>query len=480
MEEINNINVQAGRPRRKQGRKRAFLTAITAAVLLLSSNVFAQEFSLKDALRAAAQTHPKITEAKLNLEKASYEVSASKAAYLPRIDVTAIALKINEPVKLDLNDIRSAIIKTGAASYAASGGANLPAFVSALESQIPPFERKIADDTITRLTATFAQPVFTGFKISANAAVKKLEKEVAQILLLSAKNSVSADVIEDYYRAKLAAQIVKIRNDLQNNIENHADNAKKLFKSGIISKANLLRYEVALAEAKKDYRKSVMDAELAVTLLVNSAGSEAENKELSSQMEILAELESEDFYVKKAENNSSLKLLEAKKSMLKQKHKVSLGNVLPSAAIIGEYQILQNNLTLAEPEWAVGLTASFNVFGGGRDYNEIKASSAEIDAVNAQIENAGKLVFTAVKNFYNRCQNAKKECEALESALELAQENLKLYSASFKEGLATSLEVVDAELALAKIKTDREKAVFDYNSAYANLLSLCSLLEESL
>jgi outer membrane protein TolC len=218
-----------------------------------------------------------------------------------------------------------------------------------------------------------------------------------------------------------------------------------------------------------------MDAELAHALLLNSVGSAAENKELSSPMEILSELEDKAFYEQKAENNFTLKLLEAKKEMLKQKNKAAWGNVLPMAAVVGQYQIMQNNLTLAEPEWAFGITASINIFGGGKDYNEIKASDAEISAVNAQIENAKKIIFTAVKNFYNRCVNAKQECEALESARELAQENLKLYSASFKEGLAASLEVVDAELALVKIRADREKAVFDYNSSYVNLLNLCGV-----
>ncbi|MDR2191822.1 MAG: TolC family protein [Endomicrobium sp.] len=449
-----------------------------AAIIFVSSNLSAADLSLQDALRAALENHPKIMQAKQNYEKASYQASAAKAAYLPRVDITALAVKINEPITLDLNNIRSAIIKASAASYAASGGANPSAFTAGLESQTPFFEKKIVDDAIARAVATFAQPIFTGFKISANAAVKKLEKEAARILLQNAKNSVSAEVIEDYYRTKLAYQIVKIRNDLQNNIENHAVNAKKLFSSGIISKANLLRYEVALAEAKKDYQKSVMDAELAAALLLNSVGNDAENKELSSPMEILRELDDKAVYEKKAENNCALKLLEAKKEMLEQKRKAAWGNLLPAAAVAGQYQILQNNLTIAEPEWALGITVSMNVFGGGKDYNEIKASYAEISAVNAEISAAKKFINTAVKNFYNRCLNAKRECEALDSARELALENLKLYCASFKEGLATSLEVVDAELALAKIKADREKAVFEYNSSYANLLSLCDMQME--
>jgi outer membrane protein TolC len=66
----------------------------------------------------------------------------------------------------------------------------------------------------------------------------------------------------------------------------------------------------------------------------------------------------------------------------------------------------------------------------------------------------------------------------LQSSEELAKENLKLYQTSFEEGLATSLEVLDAEFAFTKIKVDQAKAIFDYNSAYANLLNICSILQE--
>jgi outer membrane protein TolC len=186
-----------------------------------------------------------------------------------------------------------------------------------------------------------------------------------------------------------------------------------------------------------------------------------------------------EYYLSQAAaNNVSLKLLESRKKMLKQKHKAAVGGLLPNVAAVGEYQILQDKLTFVEPEWAVGLTASVNVFGGGSDINEIRAAKSEIAAIEAETKNVTNLILTAVKKLYHQCETAKKDYEALEMSKSLAEENLKLYRASFKEGLATSLEVVDAELALSKIKIERAKAVFDYNAAFANLLNVCSISKE--
>ncbi len=453
-----------------------------AAVLSFNLNLFAgdsSQLSIKQAMDLALKNNPEIHSAQQMLESAAHNASAAKGRYLPRIDVLALASKINDPIMLDLNDIRSSIIGASAASYAGAGGADPSAFRSGLESSIPSFEKEVLNDTFVRVMATVVQPIFTGFKVSANAQVKKQEKFVSEINFQNAKNSVLTSVIEDYYRVKLANKVIEIRKDLQSNIEGHVSNARQLFDNGMISKANLLRAEVALADAKKDYQKSTMDKELAVILLNNTLGINTNNLTLTDTMEMLPNNYDEVYFTEKAaQNNNTVKLLESKKIMLKQKHKTAVGNLLPNIAAVGEYQILQDKLTMVEPEWAVGLTASINVFGGGSDINEINASKAEIAAVDAQIANVKNLIYTAVKKFHHQCETAKKDYEALESNKALAEENLKLYHMSFKEGLATSLEVVDAELALTKIKIDQAKAVFDYNSAYANLLSICSMSEE--
>jgi len=50
---------------------------------------------------------------------------------------------------------------------------------------------------------------------------------------------------------------------------------------------------------------------------------------------------------------------------------------------------------------------------------------------------------------------------------------LKLARLSFKEGMATSTDVIDAELSLGNVKTEQLKALLDYNTALVNLLSAC-------
>jgi outer membrane protein TolC len=56
--------------------------------------------------------------------------------------------------------------------------------------------------------------------------------------------------------------------------------------------------------------------------------------------------------------------------------------------------------------------------------------------------------------------------------LALARENYKLRSLAFKEGLATSVEVVDAQMLLSGAKTQRLNAAYNY---VKSLAALCVL-----
>jgi len=65
---------------------------------------------------------------------------------------------------------------------------------------------------------------------------------------------------------------------------------------------------------------------------------------------------------------------------------------------------------------------------------------------------------------------ALEQFEALDASLALAEENLRVRRRGFEEGLATSLDVVDAQLTLSGVHVERLVAAFDFVVALAELL----------
>ena len=82
-----------------------------------------------------------------------------------------------------------------------------------------------------------------------------------------------------------------------------------------------------------------------------------------------------------------------------------------------------------------------------------------------------------VQKTYLEAQQAQEEAIGLKSSLRLAQENLSLRQKAFSQGLSTSTDVVDAQLYLASIQTQRSAASFNYLISLSKLLALSSQMD---
>lgn len=99
--------------------------------------------TLQKAIFTGLNNNSNIKAAQQMLDSYSYNASAAKSGYLPRIDVVALATRIDNPINLDLNDIRKAIISASAASFQASThGSDPSTLIQSLQNNIPSFEKK--------------------------------------------------------------------------------------------------------------------------------------------------------------------------------------------------------------------------------------------------------------------------------------------------------------------------------------------------
>jgi outer membrane protein TolC len=125
------------------------------------------------------------------------------------------------------------------------------------------------------------------------------------------------------------------------------------------------------------------------------------------------------------------------------------------------------------PEWMVGVSMKFDIFAKKDRSKEIEAAKllhSKVESLKAQAQDDLKL---GIEKTYNEMKLYRDEYNSLSSSIQLAQENYKLRSISFREGLSTSVEVVDAQLFLSGAKTKRLNAAYNYikKLAFLSVLS---------
>jgi outer membrane protein TolC len=118
------------------------------------------------------------------------------------------------------------------------------------------------------------------------------------------------------------------------------------------------------------------------------------------------------------------------------------------------------------------------VFEGFSGVNSMKAASAQRDRVDQMERKAFSGIEALVDKCYNEMMKSREQMTSLDSSLSFANEFLRVRQKAFQEGLATSTDLVDAQLNLSQVKIERLKALYEYDVALARLLEVCGISEQ--
>ena len=91
---------------------------------------------------------------------------------------------------------------------------------------------------------------------------------------------------------------------------------------------------------------------------------------------------------------------------------------------------------------------------------------------------AGKDIAVLIEKLYNQMNNYANQMKSIDASLAFAEEYLKAKNAAFLEGMSSSSDLVDAELNLAKVRTERMQAAYNYDVALAKLLEAAGISDE--
>ena len=142
----------------------------------------------------------------------------------------------------------------------------------------------------------------------------------------------------------------------------------------------------------------------------------------------------------------------------------------PEVALFGFRELYKGGLTLLDPVWAAGVTARWTLFDGLSRERGIVAAKERVTRVDEVTKRARRDVETLVEKKYREARKAQEQVEAFEAALALARESLRVRTLGFEEGVATSLDVVDARISLARVELGKLAEARDFDVALAELL----------
>ena len=191
-------------------------------------------------------------------------------------------------------------------------------------------------------------------------------------------------------------------------------------------------------------------------------------------MFILSQIEDVDHFKQLAlNNNPQLRQVGLKKDLAVEGVRLQRADFAPQVALMGGASFYNYQVTPLMPRWAVGAGVSFKIFDGlNREY-KFSAAKSQVRQVEALNVKAQHEILTLIDKLYNEMTTYNEQLPSIDAAYNFAAEYLRIKEEAFKEGAAPSSDVVDAQLNLAKIKTERLQAAYYYDLMLARLLEAC-------
>ncbi|OYD14679.1 hypothetical protein CH333_07480 [candidate division WOR-3 bacterium JGI_Cruoil_03_44_89] len=324
--------------------------------------------------------------------------------------------------------------------------------------------------------ASLQQPLFTWGKIFNGYQIANLNAEASQEDYRKQKNGLVFNVTKSFYGILVMRELVKLAEDAYKQTANHVDAVEERYQAGVASNFDLLRAKVQLKNMEPQVIRVKNGLELAKTGFKTLLGLPQDTTiNLKGELDVdvgtqyIVPLQESIDYAKS--NRPETKALELRKEMAGKALAISKKANWPNIALIANYDYKKPLYFKNEwgTDWNVTVALQMPIFTGFGNRGKIRQVKYQF----SQIEHGFKLlkegIEMEVRASYLQLEEARKLVESQKENIAQAEEALSIVQERYKQGLATSLEVMDTQLAVTKAKANYLQALSDYVIAKAKL-----------
>lgn len=294
-------------------------------------------------------------------------------------------------------------------------------------------------------------------------AGKNIEKSRQD--LSSVKEDYLLQVAQAYFdvlRAKKALDIAQANLD---RLSKYRDAAEKRLKVGEATKTVLLRAQSELSGARSDRVRAENALNLTRAVLARTVGIDQgftlrETRMEDAQIAPLPELQDTAYA-----ERTDLKSLDSQRMMASQQVTYAAGAFWPNIAAAGVFQRSDQDpepATLNRESVYGALSLNFPFFEGGLRKAELDEAKAKQRQANLLYEDRKKSIAMEVENAYLILTTQKGILSFLADQLTFARDNYYAVSKQFELGLASSLDVMDANTLLVSSERQLSDATYTY------------------
>jgi outer membrane protein TolC len=323
-------------------------------------------------------------------------------------------------------------------------------------------------------------PVFDQRQSRARIDTAKLGQEQADQQTELVAQQIRFDVLKSYYSVLLAQSRLAVANEA---IEIGTADLKRIkdqFETGFVVRSDLLAAEVQVSEFRQQKIQAIGELAVALAALNTALGLPVNSPHtITDQLsERLFSIEPLDELNRQAlQNRPDYARAMLAVRMNARQIRGARDEALPRVDAFSSFGISGRNPVTGSSDYSVGASFTLSVFDAGRKARINQARAAEVIA-RAEQEQLGNQIGFEVVRAYQQFISARERLQVVAQTTKQAGEVLRIVQDRYREGLTTITEVLRAELALVRARTDVVTARHDHYVAYANILLATGRLKD--
>jgi outer membrane protein TolC len=428
---------------------------------LMAVSSFGQEkkrLTLTEAIDLSIKNSKQLKSSSAKIEEATAAVKEAEERRLPEAGVSGSYLRLNNP-NIDIK---------AKSSNSGNGGGSIN------ESPKP------AQAMYGIINASV--PVFSGFRLKYGIESAKYLAQAAELDADNDREEIVLNTIDAYnnlYKSKAAVDLV---NENLQSAKERAAQFSNLEKNGLLPRNELLKAqlqvsntELALLDAQNNWKLANIHMNLMLGL--------PESTELvidSTSLPAAVNVKTVEEYVQAGlQNRKDLSALAYRKKAATTGIKISKGEKYPSLAVTGGY-VAANipSVFSAVNAVNVGLGVQYSLSSLWKNEAKVKQAEARVKQVTATEELLADAIRLQVNQAYQNYLSSQKKIDVFQTAIEQATENYRIINNKYKNSLATTTELLDADVAQLQARLNYAFAKSDALVAYDRLLQAAGLLTQ--
>ena len=437
-----------------------------------------------DTLRARAVSNNKsLLMAEQNKVAAHYTHKSATTNFLPKVSGTVAYMYTSRELSL-LSDNQKQTLS------------NIGTGLSAMVPDLAPLAPKLnaagsrlvdALHTDTRNAGVMAvmltQPIYMGGKIRAYNKITEYAEQAAGTMYDKTLQDIIVEVDYAYWNLVALHSKKKLAESYKALVDKLESDVEQLVKEGMATKSDLLSVKVKVNEAGVTLIQVNNGIELSRMNLCRICGldmnqpieveDDIDHKAQSAEAIGNAGLadQTADNLVQQAESNrKELQALNLKNKIYDEKIKLARAEYLPKLALMGGYMASNPSVFNSfehrlKGMWNVGVTLNVPILTWGDRSYKVKAAKAEACMHRYETEEVKEKIELQVNQCLQKLQESLERYQTTLRSVDEAEENLRYANLGMKEGVVTLSNVMEAQTAWLKAKSEWVNAQVDVRLA---------------